>query len=84
MAFNHYAKIKRILTIEPEGWRVTRIDEPTAAQNFKGELIHYDHYYRVVRADGTSIPYCKFQKLDKLAQILGLPAEVLLDDRADT
>lgn len=77
MAFNHYAKIKRILAGEPKGWRVARIDEPTSAKNFKGELIYYDHYYRIYRADGTPIPYCKFQKLDKLARTLGLPAEVL-------
>lgn len=78
MAFNHYAKIKRILAAEPAGWLVVRIDEPTAAKNFKGEVISYDHYYRIYRADGTPIPYCKFQKLDKLAQILNLPAEALL------
>lgn len=78
MAFNHYAKIKRILAAEPAGWRVVRIDEPTAAQNFNGELIQYDHYYRIYRADGTPIPYCKFQKLDKLATILDIPAEALL------
>lgn len=78
MAFNHYAKIKRILQNEPAGWRVVRIDEPTSAQNFKGELIRYDHYYRIYRADGTPIPYCKFQKLDKLATHLDIPAEALL------
>lgn len=77
MAFNHYAKIKRILAAEPEGWYVSRIDEPTSAPNFKGEVINYDHYYRIYRADGTPIPYCKFQKLDKLAQILDVPAESL-------
>lgn len=77
MAFNHYAKIKRILGSEPTGWYVGRIDEPTAAKNFKGEMISYDHYYRVYRADGTPIPYCKFQQLDKLAQILDLPSETL-------
>ena len=70
MAFNHYAKIKRILAAEPPGWTVKRIDKPTTAKNFKGELIHYDHYYRIYRADGTVIPYCKFQKLDKFEQIM--------------
>lgn len=70
MAFNHYAKIKRILAAEPDGWYIKRINQATSAKNFKGEFIHYGHYYRIYRADGTSIPYCKFQKLDKLAQIL--------------
>lgn len=70
MAFNHYAKIKRILESEPSGWYIQRIDKPTSARNFKNELIQYDHYYRIYRADNTQIPYCKFQKLDKLAQIL--------------
>lgn len=78
MAFNHYAKIKRILASEPNGWFVRRINEPTSAKNFKGELVHYDHYYRIYRADGTPIPYCKFQKLDKLALTLGIPADILL------
>lgn len=77
MAFNHYAKIKRILATEPEDWIIHRIDHPTSAKNFKGEVVHYDHYYRIYRADGTIIPYCKFQKLDKLATILGVPSEAL-------
>ncbi len=70
MAFNHYAKIKRILENESEGWYIRRIDKPTSARNFKNELVLYDYYYRIYRANGTQIPYCKFQKLDKLAQIL--------------
>jgi len=70
MAFNHYAKIKRILQSEPPGWQIKRINQPTSAKNFKGELIHYDHYYRIYRADGTPIPYCKFQKLDKFEQMM--------------
>lgn len=70
MAFNHYAKIKRILAAEPPGWVVKRIDKPTSAKNFKGELIQYDHYYRIYRADGTPIPYCKFQKLDKFERMM--------------
>lgn len=72
MAFNHYAKIKRILATEPDGWYVKEINESTSAKNFKGELIYYDHYYRVYRADGTPIPYCKFQKIDKFTQTMGL------------
>jgi hypothetical protein len=70
MAFNHYAKIKRILQNEPGGWYIRRIDEPTEAKNFKGETVAYDHYYRIYSADGQPIKYCKFQKIDKLASIL--------------
>lgn len=72
MAFNHYAKIKRILATQPDGWYIQQINQPTSAKNFKGELIQYDHYYRIYHSDGTPIPYCKFQKIDTLAQTLGL------------
>jgi hypothetical protein len=77
MAFNHYAKIKRILEAEPDGWYICRIDEPTSASNFKGEIIQYDHYYRIYRTNGSQIKYCKFQKIDKLASILGVDTEEL-------
>ena len=77
MAFNHYAKIKRILAEQPTGWYIRRIDAPTAAKNFKGELVTYDHYYRIYSADGTPIKYCKFQKIDALARILNIPVESL-------
>lgn len=77
MAFNHYAKIKRILANESPDWYIRRINEPTQAQNFKGELIRYDHYYRIYRSDDSRIPYCKFQKIDKLSQTLGVPVEDL-------
>ena len=70
MAFNHYAKIKRILQSEPDGWYIRRIDESTEAKNFKGETIRYDHYYRIYSVAGQPIKYCKFQKIDKLASIL--------------
>lgn len=70
MSFNHYAKIKRILEAEPNDWYIRRINQPTKAANFKGEVISYDHYYRIYRSDNTPIPYCKFQKLDNLAKIL--------------
>ncbi len=69
MAFNHYAKIKRILDQYPV-WYIKRINQPTSAQNFKGELIHYNHYYRIYDHFDQPIKYCKFQKLEKLAQIL--------------
>lgn len=77
MAFNHYAKMKRILDAEPPGWYIRRIDEPTSASSFRGEVVHYDHYYRIYRADGSAIKYCKFQKIDKLANILGVETEDL-------
>lgn len=77
MAFNHYAKIKRILESESPDWYIRRIDEPTSALNFKGETVHYNCYYRIYRADDTPIKYCKFQKIDKLAQILNTPTEAL-------
>ena len=70
MAFNHYAKIKRILHEQPEGWYIRRIDEPTSAKNFRGETVDYDHYYRIYAADDQPIKYCKFQKIDKLASML--------------
>jgi len=70
MAFNHYAKIKRILEQEPDGWYIRRIDEPTEAKNFKGETVCYDYYYRIYSADGQAVKYCKFQKIDKLASVL--------------
>ena len=77
MAFNHYAKIKRILETESNDWVIYRINKPTTALNFKGEKITNDHYYRIFRADGSAIKYCKFQKIDKLAKILGVEAETL-------
>lgn len=77
MAFNHYAKIKRILATEPANWYIRQINQPTSAKNFKGELVYYDHYYRIYRQDGTAIPYCKFQKIDMLARTLGLDVGLL-------
>ena len=78
MAFNHYAKIKRILAEQPDGWYIRRINQPTSAKNFKGEVVHYDHYYRIYSAEGEQIKYCKFQKLDKLAGVLGTSSEALV------
>ena len=77
MAFNHYAKIKRILTEQPSGWYIVRIDEATEAANFRGEKISYDHYYRIYDRADKPIKYCKFQKIDKLAQVLGTTVESL-------
>ena len=77
MAFNHYAKIKRILDSEPSGWIIRRIDEPTEAKNFKGETVQFPHYYRIYDVDGQPIKYCKFQQIERLAQALGVSVEQL-------
>lgn len=76
MTFNHYAKIKRILEAYPD-WSVVRIDEPTSAKTFKGEVRQFDHYYRVVDADGMPIKYCKFQQIELFARTMGVEAEEL-------
>ncbi len=72
MAFNHYAKLKRILALQPEGWYICRIDERTIATNFRGEKVSFDHYYRLYSADSAPIKYGKFQQLDRLARALGI------------
>jgi len=77
MPFNHYAKIKRILDQQPDGWFIKRIDQPTSAKNFKGETIKFDHYYRIYSGGGEPIKYCKFQQIELLARILNTPAEAL-------
>lgn len=77
MAFNHYAKIKRILDQQPDGWIIRRINEPTSAQNFKGEVVRFTHYYRIFDAVGQPIKYCKFQQIERLAKILDLPVDAL-------
>lgn len=77
MAFNHYAKIKRIVSQQPPGWIIKRINKPTIAKNFKGESVHFDYYYRIYDAAGQPIKYCKFQQIDRLALALSLPVEAL-------
>lgn len=77
MAFNHYAKLKRILDDEPSGWFIRRIDEPTTAKNFRGETVSFTHYYRLYSSDGTPIKHGKFQQIERLEQALGLPVEAL-------
>lgn len=77
MAFNHYAKIKRILDQEPPGWYIKRFDESTSAKNFKGETVYFDHYYRIYNADDQPIKYCKFQQLSRLTSVLNIPEEAL-------
>lgn len=76
MAFNHYAKIKRILTNYP-GWYIVRINEPTKSQAFNGEVRSFDHYYRVYSADGVPIKFCKFQQIDRFAKTMAVPVDEL-------
>ena len=75
MPFNHYAKIKRILQSTEADWSVHRINQPTAAKNFKGETRHYDYYYRIYDGDNNPIPYCKFQQIDLFAKIMNIDAQ---------
>lgn len=77
MAFNHYAKIKRILDEQPDGWIIRRINQPTTAKSFKGEVKTFDHYYRIYTHAGEPIKYCKFQQIDRLAAALHTPVESL-------
>ena len=77
MAFNHYAKIKRILAEQPEGWIIRRINEPTRVKNFKGETVYFAHYYRIYGSDGEPIKYCKFQQIERPAAALEVPVEAL-------
>ena len=77
MAFNHYAKLARIIAELQPGWYIQRINEPTTAKTFKGEMRTFDHYYRLYAHDGTVVPYGKFQQIDRLATALKLPAEAL-------
>lgn len=77
MAFNHYAKMKRILDAHPPGWYIVRINKPTTAQSFKGEVRQFDHYYRIYGQDNQPIKYCKFQQIERFAAIFNLPVEAL-------
>ena len=77
MAFNHYAKIKRILDEQPNGWIIKKINRPTAVKNFKGQNITFDYYYRIYTSNGEVIKYCKFQQIERLSKILGIPVEDL-------
>lgn len=77
MAFNHYAKIKRILSSQPSGWYIKIIEKPTTSKNFAGEIMEFDHYYRIFDVNNNPIKYCKFQQIELLAKILGTSAENL-------
>ena len=74
MSFNHYAKIKRILS-EFDEWYVVRIDQPTSARTFRGKTRHFEYYYRVYSAEGNPIKYCKFQQLSLFARTMNIPEE---------
>lgn len=77
MTFNHYAKIRRILETAETGWYVRRINEPTTAKSFKGEVREFDYYYRVYDKHDQPIPYCKFQQLDLFARTMHLETEMI-------
>lgn len=77
MTFNHYAKMKRIIEQQPNGWVIKKIDEKTITNNFKGETVNHAYYYRIYDVNDTPIKYCKFQQIDRLAKILGLTVEEL-------
>lgn len=76
MSFNHYAKIKRILA-DYSDWYIVRIDSPTQATKFNGDVVTYDHYYRVYDADHRPIKYCKFQQIERFARAVDIPVENL-------
>lgn len=77
MAFNHYAKLKRIIEAQPPGWFIRRINEPTTTKGFDGTTTTYDYYYRLYDKNDRQIPYGKFQKPHKLASILKTSEEHL-------
>jgi hypothetical protein len=77
MAFNHYAKIKAILQQQPDGWYIKRVNEPTQAKTFSGDIKKYDYYYRVYDFNNEPIKYCKFQQLDRLSTVLQIPVSDL-------
>lgn len=70
MAFNHYARLAKIIASQKEGWYIKRIDKPTVAKNFRGDKVYFDHYYRLYSSDGDLVPYGKFQQIDRLARAL--------------
>lgn len=76
MTFNHYAKIKRILS-DYDNWYIVQINKPTTAKKFNGEKVRYDHYYRVYDSDGQPIRFCKFQQLQRFAHTMNIPIEAL-------
>ncbi len=84
MPFNHYAKIKHILEQQPAGWYIKRIDKPTMAKMFNGEVRKYDHYYRLYDHKNEPIKYGKFQQLERLAKIVNIAATPIVDEVSTT
>lgn len=82
MAFNHYARLKKIVESQPEGWVIKQINEPTNVKNFKNETVAFDYYYRLYDASGNPIRFGKFQQIERLASVLSVPVEALpiIDD----
>ena len=74
MTFNHYAKLKHLADDNP-GWYVVRINEPTAAKNFAGDVRRFDYYYRLYSKDGRPVPYGKFQQLERFARVMNVVVE---------
>jgi len=77
MAFNHYAKIKRILETFDDDWVIKIINQPTSAKKFNGEIVKYPYYYRIYDKYDNPIKYCKFQQIELLAKILNKSVEEL-------
>jgi hypothetical protein len=77
MTFNHYAKIKYILQQQSPGWYIKRINAPTMAKTFSGEVRKYEYYYRIYDYNNEPIKYCKFQQLDLLSKMLQISVQDL-------
>ncbi len=69
MAFNHYAKLKRIIADYWDERYIVKINKPTKTKWFDWKTKSYDCYYRLY-FDELPIKYGKFQQLDKLAKTL--------------
>lgn len=78
MAFNHYAKIKRLLSNHKGGWYIRLIKKPTQAKTFKGELRKFDHYYRIYDDNDKPIKYCKFQQLELFYRTMNISSGDIL------
>ena len=77
MSFNHYARLKRIIDEQPDGWYIQKIHQSTQAKNFQGDVISFPFYYRLYSVDDEQLKYGKFQQLDRLASILDIPVAAL-------
>ncbi len=68
MAFNYYAKLKRVIN-ELDEYQIVKIDKPAKTKKFNGEYNYYEHYYKICN-NKQYIKYGKFYQLDKLANTL--------------